>query len=97
MYNLTATQNATDLLEFIVAVNDLGSGTFMASFMLVLFVINFIMFKRDDNLTALLYASYMTSVVSIFFMLVGFMDIMIMIIPIILTAIFTFLKMTSRD
>jgi len=97
MYNLTAVQNATDLAQFFVAINNLGDGLFMAFSLILIFVITFIGFRRDDNLTAMLYASYMTSVTAIFLVIVGFIGIFTMIIPIVIMGILIFMKVISSD
>jgi len=96
-YNLTAMENATTLIDLIIGINDMGGGLFMASFLLIIFVITFIMLKRDDNISALLYASYLTSVSGVFLTLIGLIGIRIMVIPLVLTAIFMFIKVINKD
>jgi len=95
MYNLTNLTQGNTLLDLVTNVNDLGGGSFMLLVLLLIFVVMFVTFRRNGNLEGMLTSSYLTSVIAIFMFWGGFISIMILLIPIILTAVFGLVKINS--
>ena len=97
MYNLTNVTDSVDFLGFMSAINDLGDGLFTLFFLLIIFITVFVMTRQLDNISGLLYAGYITSVFGILFFWIGFIDIMILMIPIVLTGVLLLVKINANQ
>lgn len=95
MYNLTSYDNATDMLDFFKASNNLASGfLFSLFFMFVLFFVLFIAFKtKYDTIVAFIGSSFIVGVIGVGGWSLGLVPTNIVFIPIfmLIASIITYL------
>ena len=71
IYNITNVQNANNLQGFLLEVNIISNGMFGTLILLSVFAILFLGFKGFESKRAIMGASFITSIVSIFLRLMG--------------------------
>jgi len=94
MYDLTAINNATNILEITQSVNDGIAGGFLMVFVLsAIFLISFFTMKRYETNVAFVASSFITTIISIGFYFLEFIGTQGLIIPILLlmAAVITYL------
>jgi|TARA_Y100000310_G_scaffold81459_1_gene78014 hypothetical protein len=74
-YNMENVSNSKDILEFVIAVNALTDHTFMLGILIVGWFILFLSMRGYGNKEALTASSFITSVMAIFFVTLGFISV----------------------
>lgn len=82
--SLNAT-NTTTFLDVVTSVNNNSSSAFSVLLLLLVFFGYFFLFKKEDTITDLLVASFLTNIVSTLFLFIGWLS-----WPIYLTGLFMF-------
>jgi len=87
MYNFTALENNTNILELFEVVNA-NTGEMLVSLILItVFVIAFISMKNYETLTAFRSSLFIVSILAVLFFVLGLLSMQYMLMPVILTGL----------
>lgn len=96
-YNMTWVESTTNFLHVVEGVNDNTGGGFAGLLMLVVFIVIMIVTLRNNDVdVALLVSSFVTSIVSLLFFIIGLIGVEIFVIPLVVLVISLFIKVASR-
>ena len=96
MYNLTALDNGTNILELVTTINTASNEAFIGGLLIVIWIILFIAFKNYETITAIRTASFSVSVISILLFTLNLLSVQYMVMPIILTGLTVFYSMLRK-
>jgi len=80
-YNVTFMDSSTNLLQVMTSVNAASGNLFGFLFLSVLWIASFIIFQREDKMTAFMASNFITSVIGIMLLLLKIVTWQIIILP----------------
>jgi|AntAceMinimDraft_18_1070375.scaffolds.fasta_scaffold04253_3 hypothetical protein len=95
-YNLTNVTDSNTLLDLATSANNLSSGTLAISSLLLIFIISFLGAKTYDTEVALIISSFVTSIISILFFIIGWIGIEVLVVPLIMLVGSIFMNIINK-
>ena len=83
VYNDTNLTAANNIVESITAINQISGGAFISIMLLTMFIVIFIVFSNYNKKIVLLADSFIMTIISIMFFMIGWIKWSILIIPIV--------------
>lgn len=96
-YNMTNVTESYNLYDTANAVNQLTGGYYAVFLLFVVFAISFISLKKAETEKAFIVASFITTIVGILLLFIGFIDLKVFMFPLILLVGSLIFELTQRD